>query len=61
MNSIWPALSHHVEYLASDFQEIYTFVHKENGLLEINENYIPVCVYYYACLIRLCDVTKPTI
>ena len=40
------------------FQQICSFIHKENVSIKINEN---MFYFDYAYLIRPCDITKPTI
>ena len=46
---------------ASVFQQICSFIHKENVLLKIIASYsLVVFCFDYAYLIRLHDVTKPT-
>ena len=43
------------------FQHICSFVHRENVLLKIIASNSFSGLFDYAYLIRLCDVTKPTI
>ena len=47
---------------SSVFQQISSLMHKENVLLKINANNLWFVLYFdYSYLIRLSDVTKPTI
>ena len=45
----------------SRFQILCSFVHKENVLRLLRIIHWLVFYFDYACLIRLCDVTQPTI